>query len=167
MGKFTSILLDAEKMRHPLAGSITIDETQFLIIQLRKRLEQTESELDLSPESLNKLEDRLIDYYRVSLKYLENREEILSFIRELAGYIGTVLVLHTDGKWNPLNTLWNTHIEFLNVKVEEDGKMYTAPELVYSLGNIATITLDKIDHDIKPNLYKYYRNGKNKGFREN
>lgn len=166
MRDYTFLLLSAEKKKHHLTVSLWSDDAESLINHLRHTLEITDNELDLSPKSLKKLEENLI-FLQAQGKIEDlSDDDALRLIRELAAYIGTVLTLHGNGTWVTLTSLWNTYVDFNEVIVEKASKKYVAPKLGYSLGNIAAITLDKINRGIKPNLYKYYLSAIKKRFVE-
>ena len=78
--------------------------------RLRQRLEMSEAELDFTPASLERLEDMLFELaQKIDIQSLTD-EDIVQFVREISAYVGEVLVVHAEGNWEPLGTLWGTHI---------------------------------------------------------
>jgi hypothetical protein len=95
------LLREFVKNDHVLGSRISQDEVPELINALRRRLGGAGGELDLSPESLNRLEGQLVNYR----EELEDRgdalngEDTIRLIRETAAYLGQVLVVNLKGEW--------------------------------------------------------------------
>lgn len=87
---------------HPLGKAITLEEVTLLISNLRKRLRAAESELNLSLESLRKLEKRLADYYSSLTDHNVglSQDDHIALLRELVAYLGETLVKSVDAKWD-------------------------------------------------------------------
>jgi hypothetical protein len=104
MAKTTSHLIyEYVKKGNSLGRSLLQDGIPKLIQDLRVRLGLSEEELDLSPASLGTLESRIADLKRAaeegSLKM--DDDEVIRLMRELAAYLGQVLVANLDGEWLP------------------------------------------------------------------
>jgi hypothetical protein len=166
MESANKVLYKLIKQGSPLAKSITLEEMPNLISSLRRRLNLSEEDLDVSPSSLKTLEASLIQLYKKG-SFVIDESEKLSVVREIAGYIGQVLLLHANGELEPLGTLLSTHVVFNNVVMFKEGKRKVIPKINYSLGNLAAVSLDKIESGKKPNIYKYYLNAKKRVFVEN
>lgn len=163
----TRIIFDFIKVGHPLGQIITREEVPSLASRLRRRLEMSESELDFSPTSLKRLENKLFELSQMTQTQNYSDEEIIQFIREIAAYVGEVLVLHADGKWRSLQDLWSTQVIFEgDIKITKEGRQRVAPSVVFSLGNIGAGVWDMISIGRKPHLYKDYLSGKKKKVKE-
>lgn len=86
---------------HPLGHAINPEEVPRLITALRRRLQCTAQELDLSPASLAQLETRLIALrHAVQARQLRmDEEETVRLIREITASLGQVLVTNLDAHW--------------------------------------------------------------------
>jgi hypothetical protein len=128
--------MDFEKSGSPLGKSIAEEETPRLIDRLIFRLLTSPKILDLSPKSLNILATMLLNYYQQN-QFTE--EEIMQAIREVAAYIGTVIVTHSTGKWHIHHAggLMGTEIVFEGpVKTIKGRQTVTFDKSVVSLGQI-------------------------------
>jgi hypothetical protein len=169
MTRASRFVLDLEKTNDPLARSIKIEEMQDLIENLRKRLNTSSTDLYVSPSSLRRLDLLLINYHQ---QMTENKitltdDSLGNLIRELAAYLGKVLLTHTDATIEDHGSLWGTHILITGgVKVLKEGRTRETNAINMSLGNLASIALDRLEGNINPNLYKTYRAAKSKSFRE-
>ena len=164
----TKIIFDFIRTQHPLSRGIEKEETPLLVGLLRKRLSLSEIELDFSPISLQRLEDKLSDSADTLKAKLIKEEEIIQIIREIAAYVGEVLVLNTNGKWQNLGDLWSTKVIFEgNIKITKAGNERTAQSIAFSLGNIGAGAWDMISLGRKPILYCDYLSAKKKTIIEN
>lgn len=100
------------------------------------------------------MENFLFEYpQKIEVSNLSD-EDLVQFVRKVAEYVGEVLAIHADGKWEPLAILWSTHIVFEGgLKITKGGRQRTAPSVVCSLGNIGTAVLGMISIGKKPLLY--------------
>jgi len=166
MRTVTKMVFDLARAGHPLGKSIYREETPRLILKLRRRLEMSESELDLTPASLKRLEEKLFEIGKEMMKSY-NEEETVEFVREISAYVGEVLVIHAGCKWEPLGTLWSTHLIIDgNVKVTKEGVSRIVPSVAIPLGAIGSNALDMVLEGKKPPLYKEYLVAKRKSIRE-
>ncbi|MFN8442165.1 MAG: hypothetical protein U0175_15395 [Caldilineaceae bacterium] len=169
MPNATRLIIEYGKCGHPLGKALNQDDAEQLIEQLRSRLATDEQNLDLSPASLKRLEKLLINL-STSIELCESileDEELASLIREIAAYVGQVLVLHTEGEWRVnehLNRLWDTDIVIgQNLDISNGVKPFVNPfRLSMSLGNYAAATWDLILLGKDPGLYKMYQTTKRK-----
>jgi hypothetical protein len=84
-----------------LGKSIHQKKVPILTSQLRQRLEMSEAELDFTPASLERLEDKLFELLqKIDIQTLTD-EDIVQFVREISAYFGKVLVVHAEGNWEP------------------------------------------------------------------
>jgi hypothetical protein len=107
------LIREFEKREHPLACAIEAKEVPKLIESLRERLECTARELDLSPESLKMLEQRLIVLKQtVQTEHIGmDDEETMHLMREVIAYLSQVLVVNLGGEWDRRRPyLWPTPI---------------------------------------------------------
>jgi hypothetical protein len=163
----TRLVFDFAREGHPLGKSIYREEVPILASELRQRLGMTESELDFTPASLKRLEDKLLELPQKTEIQNFSDEEIVQFVREVAAYVGEVLVLHAAGRWEPLGTLWSTHLVFEgDIRIIKEGRRRIAPSVAFSLGGIGVAAWDMISLGKKPNLYKDYQTAKKKMVKE-
>lgn len=163
----TKLIFEFIKKEHPLGKSIDPDEVPSLVSGLRQRLGVLPDDLDLSPRSLRILEKSLYDLRPQFESGSLRDEELLQIVREVAAYIGEVLVLHSFGKWQTQGTLWGTDIIFEgNIKITKEGEQRVTQSLAMSLGNLAAAAIDMVSVGKMPELYKYYMIGRKKKFQE-
>jgi hypothetical protein len=163
----TRIVFNFIREEHPLGRIINREEVQALAFQLGVRLGMSETELDFTPTSLKRLEDKLIELPKKTDVQNFSDEEIARLVREVAAYVGEVLVLHAGGKWRPLKDLWSIHVVFEgDIRIIKEGRQRVAPSIAFSLGAIGASAWDMISLGRKPSLYKDYRNAKKKMVKE-
>jgi len=107
--KTENLIIDFGEQGHPLGQAIRKEEIPELIEALRRRLGCTAEELDLSPESLKRLEPRLIALHQAieTGQVPASDEDIVRLIREITAYLGQVIVVNLHGKWEErIPTLW-------------------------------------------------------------
>lgn len=130
--KTEHLIIDFGEQGHPLGKAIRPEEVPELIEALRRRLGCTEEELDLSPESLKRLESRLITLHQEieSGKVVASDEDIVRLIREVAAYLGQVMVINLQGRWaEPRNILWANHVIVpLPVEVIKGKEISASPD---------------------------------------
>ena len=170
MGPTEYLIEDFAQRGHPLGAAIHRAETLALIAALRQRLGASASELDLSPTSLNALEQRLVRLHREMQGAGQAFDEpgLMQLVREIAAYIGSVLVAHAAGEWRTVdNSLWGTEIVIAGpVYGIKDSMIREYPKRVFSLGHTAASTWDAIVAGVPPKLYQDYRNARAKVLRE-
>jgi hypothetical protein len=154
------LIQEYKRKGHPLGEELTLEECENLIRALRQRLQATEQELDLSPMSLKRLDQRLRIYFRLShgagQALFDN--EVVQVVRELAAYFGMVLVKHVGAIWRGGSSLWGTEIEVSGpTKVIKGRTPYTidGPQ-VLALGNLAAAALNRAANDKDTELYSRY-----------
>ena len=91
-----TLVIDFGRLGHPLGQAINPKEVPELIEALRQRLACTAQELDISPQSLGRLELGLIALHgAVQAGQTQTDEEgTVRLIREVTAYLGQVLVGH-------------------------------------------------------------------------
>jgi hypothetical protein len=161
------IIFDYIKAKHPLAASMPRESSLLLCKKLNVRLNVNETELDFSPNSLKKLETLLSNYHANNAKDIGDEETVM-LVRELAAYIGEVLIRNTDGQWVLLNeTIWGTRIEYEGKwKLLKENKKRFVSAVSYTLADIAASSWQKI-LDGKPlRIYQYFNEIQKKEMKE-
>jgi len=149
----TKLVFDFTRAGHLLGNCIYREEVPALASNFRQRLGKSESELDFTPNSLKRLEEMLIEFPQKTDIQNYGDEEIVQFVREVAAYVGEVLVLHADGKWRPLKDLWSTHVVFEgDIRIIKEGRRRVAPSIAFSLGAIGAAAWDMISVGKKTKL---------------
>ncbi len=167
MGTATKSVFEFARENHPLGKSILEEEAPQLATSLRRRLAISAAELDFSPESLKLLEEKLLEWSRKNDINNFADTEIVQLVREIAAYVGKILVLHAKGDWQPTGTLWGTQIIFEGkIKVVKEGRTRVVPSVVFSLGNIGATAVDMLKLDKKPLLYRDYLSARKKTVKE-
>ncbi len=167
METVTKIVSEFGRKGHPLGKSIYREDVPSLVFHLRQRLGMSDSELDLTPVSLKRLEEKLIEKSQEKWSEIYSQEEIVQFVREISAYVGEVLVIHAGCKWEPLGTLWSTHLVIDgNVKVTKEGRSRFVPSVALPLGAIGAVALDMVSVGKKPMLYRDYLSAKKKSVKE-
>lgn len=169
--KTERLLIELGRQGHPLGRAIQAKEVPELIEALRQRLGVTEKELDLSPESLKRLEARLIAFHQAieSGQVPASDEDIVRLIREVAAYLGQVLVVNLQGRWaEPRNILWaNDVIVPLPVETIKGREIRTSPDRALPVGVYAAYFWDLIRiGEGKGFLWKTYKMMTKKRWRE-
>ena len=111
--KTEHLIIDFGKRGHHLGLAIRKEEVPSLIEALRQRLGCTPEELDLSPESLKRLEKQLVYLHQAieSGQVVASDEDIVCLIREVAAYLGQVIVVNLGGEWEEqVHTLWISYV---------------------------------------------------------
>jgi hypothetical protein len=112
--KTQHLIIDFGEQGHPLGRAIREEEVPGLIEALRRRLGCTAEELDLSPESLKRLESKLIALHQaVEMGHVQLGEEnTVRLIREVAAYLGQVTIVNLGGQWEErVRTLWASTVD--------------------------------------------------------
>ena len=163
----TKRVFEFARENHPLGKSILEEEAPQLVTSLLRRLALSTTELDFSPESLKLLEEKLVEWSQKNDINNFADAEIVQLVREIAAYVGKVLVLHAEGNWQPTGTLWGTQIIFEgNIKVMKEGRTRVVPSVAFSLGNIGATAVDMLKLGKKPLLYKDYLSARKKTIKE-
>jgi hypothetical protein len=170
MGPAEKLLQQYANKGHPWARVVEPEEVPALIEALRERLHATSKELDLSPPSLKRLEQRLVDMYQ-SMKAQEKtlmHEDLVQLIRQVTAYIGEVLVKHAQGRWDKgSQTLWGTGIVIEGPWDVTKGQRYNSPYPTHFIvGSEAASAWDVITEGGKPRLDRIYREARTKRIRE-
>jgi hypothetical protein len=148
-----------------IARPLVLQEFDALISALRQRLMASLEELDLSPSSLKRLEGRLRSYH-VALqeegKHLSD-VDVVELVREIAAYLASVLLQHTDATWRGGRSLWDSGVEVIGtIKVREGSESFTSRKLVYAVGNQAAAAWDAITEGQNTLLYSVFLSMKRK-----
>jgi hypothetical protein len=130
--KTEHLILDFGEQGHSLGQAIRKEEVPELIVALRQRLGCTEKELDLSPESLKRLEVRLITLHQAieGGQVSASDEDIVRLIREVTAYLGEVMVVNLRGRWvEPRDILWANHVIVpLPVETIKGKEIHASPD---------------------------------------
>lgn len=161
MEDIKKMINECYKAENPIAKNITEEEFPELVNNLRERLNTTQTILDLTPDSLNKLAKLLMSYYKVwnlSGKSITNNE-VLKIIREISAYFGQTILSHTDGKLHSVNnSILGTEIIFQRTTKAKKGDIeITSQNAVISLGQIGAGTWSAIVKGIEPKLLRSYQ----------
>jgi len=169
MGRATKLIVELERMGDPLSSSITREMMPKLVENLRNRLGISDEVLNLSPSSLKRL-DALLRRYHSSFAEHDlslSDESLAMLIREIAAYLGEVLLVHTQAKLADHGTLWGTHLVVEGrLTLKKEGKKQEIHEINMSLGNLASIAWDRLETNAGSNLFGVYRTLKSKNFQE-
>jgi len=170
MGPTVKLIKEFARRGHPLGRGISVEEVPMLIEALQQRLGTSSKELNLSPTSLKRLEQRLVALHQSMQERGENfsDEELVRLVREIAAYIGQVLVKHTGGRWRNLGSLYGTEVVFDGPwEVVKGLERRTFSEgAVFIMGDEAAWAWDEIVEGKKPNLYRTYREARAKRIKE-
>jgi hypothetical protein len=156
------IVRDYIESGNDLGKSISEDEACQLVVSLRKRLCESAEQLDLSPASLNYLAKSLLSYFeKNNFRDTEmSGEDLVRFIREIASYLGLVLVRNTDGYW-----VSGKNFGFLMIKYERKQKRKILNEEKITKFSIdlffpASTTISALQMGIEPKLYLLYKSAR-------
>jgi len=170
MGPTETLIKDFAHNRHPLGNGILLAEVPVLIETLRQRLSVSADELDLSPASLRKLVQYLYDLYQsIQDRGLTlSNEDLVEMVREIAAYIGEVLVRNAGGRWGQESqTLWSTEVVIDGPwEVIKDRRYISPRPASFIIGGEAAWVWDVISTGKKPDLYRTYRDARSKRLRE-
>jgi len=169
LGQTVKLIKEFAQRGDPLGRSISIEEIPVLIEALRQRLHVSDKELDLSPASLKRLEQRLIDLYQSmqARGQVLSDEELVNLVREIAAYLGEVLVKHVGGRWGTAKTLWGTEVIIEGPWTVVKERQFISPYPThFIIGDTAAWTWDAIIMGRKPDLYRIYREARAKQIKE-
>ncbi len=163
------LILEYGKRGSPLGKSILEEEFPSLVANLQERLGASPEVLNLSPDSLNILAPLLLSYYQREFLGIkeDDEEEIVRMIREIAAYIGRVILKNSKGKLQTWGGLWGTEIVFEGpVKSIKGSQTITHKQGVVSLGQIASSTWTALQMGVEPKLYRTFQLSVAKNVRE-
>jgi hypothetical protein len=170
-GGYTQDLIDRlAKQGHPAVGALDPDDVATLVAQLRIRLEDDGTVLDLSPASLRRLEYRLVEFHTQlsSRGATLSDEQVVRLVRELTAYMGSVLVTHLGGAWQQdAPNLMRTSVYFDGPFTIVKDRHFVSPVGVnFVLGWEAAWTWDQVVDGKPIALYKLYRQARSRVIRE-
>ena len=155
MGPIEQRLMDLGQLGDPRARPMEQTEIPPLVEALRARFGTAASGLDLSAESLLRLETQLVR--SAEGEPFSSRPDVLVLVRELVAYIGQVLALQAQGRWEFGPNLWATYIVYdrtvQGIKGRETRTYLSAADII---GNLAASSLDAIDAGVAPQLPAAY-----------
>jgi hypothetical protein len=160
---FTRLLIqDLANQKHPLGRAIQIEEVDILVESLRDRFGVSIDELDLSPESLKRLESHLRKYYRATegQGHSLSDEQLARLVREIGAYLGQVLIRHAKGSWfDKATTLDSTGVSIDGPwQVQKDGrKKNTHNPTVFVVGSAGAFAWDALADGKSFDFYREYR----------
>ena len=161
------IVSEFERKDHPLGKSIYRGEVPLLVSQLIIRLGIPESELNYEPTSLKRLEDKLFELSLSVDLQIFSEEEIVQLVREITAYLGEVLVLHANGRWESLGTLLSTNVIVEgDIKIVKEGQRRVVPSVAFRPGFTGAGAWDMIIAGRKPILFREYVDAKKKTIKE-
>jgi len=111
MGPTQALVARTSTMPGPRAAGIPASARPVLVRLLQARLGADAESLDLSVASVGRLEKALQEYHRVQgARVLATMDEgsTLQVVREVAAYIGEVLVHNFGAQWEDQGSLWFT-----------------------------------------------------------
>jgi len=170
MGPTEKLIKEFARNGHPLGNGVLLEEVPVLIEALRQRISASADELDLSPASLKRLEQYLYDLYQSMQDrgLALSNDDLVQMVREIAAYIGEVLVRYAGGQWGkePL-TLWSTEVIIDGPWEVIKDRRYVSPQPAsFIIGGEAAWAWDLISTGKKPNLYRTFRDARSKRLRE-
>ena len=155
MKKTEVFIHELGRQKRPLGSPIQPEETNRLIEDFRKRLGVSKEDLDLSPRSLKSLDSYLIKYKQK----LDTEgqaivgDELASFFRQIAGYLGEVLVINLKGSWENSPDLFSTSVDIPDEKIiEKGGIKFRSKSIGIVVGEGAAFAWDSIDEGKKTSL---------------
>lgn len=171
MGPTQLLIQDFARQQKPLGRAIQIDEVDGLIESLRKRFGVSNEDLDISPASLKRLERYLSEYYHATegQGHLLDDENLVQLVREIAAYLGQVLVLHAKGQWFDKATgLYSTGISIEGPwRVEKEGhKSISQYPTVFMVGSSGAFAWDLLGEGKTLDFYREYREAISKSIKE-
>ena len=113
----------------------------------------SENELDLSPASLTRFGSLLEGLHNdeKTRGAAAPDEETAKLVREVAAYLGEVLVRDAGGEWREGKTLNATYLEFPGpAQGLKNGELRTYPAKAINAANIAASTWDAILAGVEP-----------------
>lgn len=169
--KTQKLIIEFGRQGHPLGQAIKPEKVPELIEALRQRLGCTAEELDLSPESLKRLEPRLIALHQAieAGQVLASDEDIVRLIREVTAYLGQVIVVNLQGEWEErIPTLWPSPVSVpLPVETIKGKEVHFSPTRGFVAADNAAYFWDLIGTGKEKGLlWKEYKAMTQKRWRE-
>jgi hypothetical protein len=140
---------------NPLCGPIQWPNEEYRIKDLRERLCLDINQLDEKPASLKRLDEALIEYFKNSNQLTD--DELILFVREVAIYVGKVLILYCEGRWHTISrSLASSAINIISSEhVERSNGKFVFP-ISFVIGSWVAMSFDDIQEGNPPSLYKLY-----------
>ncbi len=168
MGEIDSLIAKLGREQDPLGRPILWKEVPSLITSIKHRFGLEDQ--DLSPLSLKKLDDKLFLYIQ---SFRERKQdltdiEIVQLVREIAAYLGSVLVDYAGGEWyQGALSLWDNRviIEAPWTIVKERRKSHSS-EVNFMISGNAAFSIEEAIEGQKPKLYRIFQDIKKKTIRE-
>lgn len=161
------IVTEFEGKGHPLGMSISRAEVPKLAAQLRRRLGLSDYELNFTPLSLRRLEIRLLELSQTTDVNSFGEEDIVQLVRELTAYLSEILVLHANGRWETLGSLFGTSIIIEDtIKLEKEAQKRSLHSIAFRPGFTCAGAWDMIAIGKKPILYRDYLDAKRRSIKE-
>jgi len=146
--KTEKLIIEFGRREHPLGRVIKAKEVPELIEALRQRLGCTAGELDLSPESLKRLEPRLIALHQAvqAGQVPMGEEEIVRLMRQVTAYLGQVMVVNLGGEWDErYSNLWASSVNIpLPVETIKGGEVHVSSGRGFAAAHTAAYFWDLI-----------------------
>jgi len=169
MGPTERLIAALARAQDPLASGIGPDQVPTLVDHLTRRLLAGEDDLDFSPASLRRL-GILLERFHSDAEAKGARlpdDDTARLVREVAAYLGEVLVRDAGGKWRKGETLDATYLEFPGpAQGLKNGELRTYPAKAINAANIAASTWDAILAGVKPRFELLLSMARDKRFDE-
>jgi hypothetical protein len=168
MGEIDSLIAKLGREKNPLGRAILWKEVPALIKDLQRRL--GDKDLDMSPNSLRRLDNKLLIYiqgFRERDQDLTD-EETVQLVREIAAYLGHVLVNYSGGEWfQGAMSLWeNRVIIATSWTIVKERRTSQSPEVNFMISGNAAFSIEEALEGQKPKLYRIFQDIKRKTIRE-
>jgi hypothetical protein len=170
MENIEKLMYDFQEKGHPLGKGISENEIPNLVTSLMQRLTIADDILGMEPKNLNILANLLLKYYQTKTEtgYIFSNEEIAQIVREIAAYIGKVIMAHTNGVWiSDADHFSYTRIDIDMQTIGREGgnTKYNINRTIFLL-NPASNTWSAIQKGIEPKILNVYRAAVSKEIRE-
>lgn len=145
---------------HPLAAGIPKSEVPQLADALRLRLHAEPSRLNLAPESLGELVTLLKDYARASTTSVTSPGELheIAIAREIAGYLGAVIMGHRGGEWENPGSLLEVGVTIAGRSTAtKGGELRSYPKTVINVGHFAAGIWEAVLLGLSPDIVRLYK----------
>ncbi len=167
--RMKDLIFEYYKHIHPLAQGIREDEIDDLIHKFRLRLSESAIELNLSPESLKNLHKMLSHHYQQA--NAESRsfsdEKNLQIVREIAAYLGGVVLNNKGGQWDNPGGLLNVGVRFSgDFEAVKGGEIRKYSSSIENLGYLAAGIWDGALMGIDIDIMQYYKKVSQKRLKE-
>jgi hypothetical protein len=170
MDNIEKIMYDFQNKGHPLGKGYSECEISDLVSCLKQRLNVIDDVLDLEPKSLNTLAKLLLDYYQKMTEngHIFSDEEVAQVVREIAAYIGKVILIHTKSVWIfDAEKFSYTRLDIDTPTIGKKGNYtkYSSSRSIF-LAYPASRTWSAIQMGIEPKLYNLYKTAVSKVIKE-